>query len=86
MSFQSALITVAAPLIHFIKDIFSDASVVVGGDIRTGPATIANVLCDGVVAEVVSLLTFSVARLSQCLTLPITKFEVSCRIFVFGIC
>ena len=85
MSLQSALITIAAPLIHFVKDIFSDASVVVGGDILTDTA-ITNILCDGVIAKVVSLHTFSVARLSQCLTLPITKFEVSCRIFIFGIC
>ena len=42
-SLQSALITVAAPLIHIIKDVFSDASVVVGGDILTGPATLAKV-------------------------------------------
>ena len=43
MSLQSALITVAAPLIHFIKDILSDASVVVDGDILTGPTTLAKV-------------------------------------------
>ena len=43
MSLQSALITVATPLIHVIKDIFSDAPVVVGGDILTGPTTLAKV-------------------------------------------
>jgi hypothetical protein len=80
MRFKGALITVAAPLIQISKDIFSNASVVVDADILTGAAQtfVTNILCNGVVAEIVSPLTFSIARLSQWLTRPITKLKVSC--------
>lgn len=78
MSFKGALRTGAAPLIKIGKDIFSDASVVAVAYIPTDTAIVTNNLCDGVIAEVVFLLTFSIARLSRWLTLSIAKLKVSC--------
>ena len=85
MSFQGALITISAPLIVFGKLIFSDASVMVEGDIYTRPTSLTNILCDGVVAEVVSLHTFSITRLSFWLTFSIALVVVSCRMWIIGI-
>ena len=55
---QCALITVSAPFVDLVKCFLLDALVIVCGDIFTVSTSVANIPCEGIVAEIVSHDTF----------------------------